>query len=96
MSRTGSSERIARHVEKTRHAWKLTHNINSQEVRILAGKNIWGERRVLEVLEVLEALEIQQRRPMMNLDAGLLLVWSGPPFVHPMSRSHETSNKEDP
>ena len=26
----------------------------------------WGKRRVLE------ALEIQQRRPMMNLDAGLI------------------------
>ena len=35
--------------------------------RILATEDNWGRRRVLE------ALEIQQRRPMMNIVAGLIL-----------------------
>ena len=71
---------IAVHVQKT------AHNINWQEARILARENIWGKRRVLE------ALEIQQRRPMMNLDAGLLLDRSWTPYVHPRSGSHETGS----
>ena len=71
---------IAVHVQKT------AHNINWQEARILARDNNWGKRRVLE------ALEIQQRRPMMNLDAGLLLDRSWTPFVRPRSGSHETGS----
>ena len=51
-----------------------------------ARENIWGKRRVLE------PLEIQQRRPMMNLDAGLLLDRSWTPYVHPRSGSHETGS----
>ena len=49
------------------HVQKTAHNINWQEARIPARENICGKRRVLE------ALEIQQRRPMMNIDAGPLL-----------------------
>ena len=71
---------IAVHVQKT------AHNINWQEARILARENNWGIRRVLE------ALEIQQRRPKMNLDAGLLLDRSWTPFVRPRSGSHVTGS----
>ena len=71
---------IAVHVQKT------AHNINWQEARILARENNWGRRRVLE------ALEIQQRRPKMNLDAGLLLDRSWTPFVRPRSGSHVTGS----
>ena len=71
---------IAVHVQKT------AHNINWQEARILARENNWGRRRVLE------ALEIQQRRPKMNLDAGLLLDRSWTPFVRPRSGSHMTGS----
>ena len=46
----------------------------------------WGRRRVLE------ALEIQQRRPMMNLDAGLILDLLWTPFVCPRSGSHVTGS----
>ena len=41
--------------------------INWQEAKILGRENNWGRRRVLEVLVM------QQWRPMMNLDAGLML-----------------------
>ena len=40
----------------------------------------------------IEAFEIQQRRPMINLDAGLLLDRSWTPYVHPRSGSHETGS----
>ena len=65
------------------HVQKTAHNINWQEARILARENNWGKIRVLE---------IQQRRPMMNLDAGLLLDRSWTPFVRPRSGSHETGS----
>ena len=71
---------IAVHVQKT------AHNINWQEARILARENNLGRRRVLE------ALEIQQRRPKMNPDAGLLLDRSWTPFVHLRSGSHVTGS----
>ena len=56
------------------HVQKTAHNINWHKLGSF--ENIWGERRVLE------ALEIQQRRPTMNLDAGLLLdrLWT-PLFI---------------
>ena len=70
---------IAMHVQKTAHA------INWQEARIPAMEDNWERRRILE------ALEIQQRRPMMNLDAGLILdpLWT--PFLR-SSRSHVTGS----
>ena len=67
---------IAMHVQKT------AHTINWQEAMILGREDNWGRRRVLE------ALVIQQRRPMMNLDAGLILDPSWTPFVCPGSDSH--------
>ena len=51
---------IAMHVQKT------VHTINWQEEMILGREDNWGRG-------VLEALVIQQRRPRMNLDAGLIL-----------------------
>ena len=42
--------------------------------RILVTEDNWGRRRVLE------ALEIQQRRPMMNIVAGLILYPSWTPL----------------
>ena len=51
---------IAMHVQET------ARTINWQEARILGREDNWGRR-------VLEALVIQQRRPVMNLDAGLIL-----------------------
>ena len=68
---------IAMHVQKT------AHNINWQEARILARENNWGRRRVLE---------IQQRRPKMILDAGLLLDRSWTLFVRPRSGSHKAGS----
>ncbi len=50
---------IAMHVQKTVHTIR-------QEAKILGREDNWGRR-------VLEALVIQQRRPMMDLDAGLIL-----------------------
>ena len=71
---------IAVHVQET------AHTINWQEAKILGREDTWGRRRVLEVLV------IQQRRPMMNLDAGLMLdpLWT--PFVCPRSDSHVTGS----
>ena len=71
---------IALHVQKT------PHTINCQEAKILGREDNWGRRRVLG------ALVIQQRRPMMNLDAGLILDPSWTPFVHPRSDSHVTGS----
>ena len=45
---------------------ETAHTINWQEAKILGREDNWRRR-------VLEALVIQQRRPMMNLDAGLIL-----------------------
>ena len=73
----GSQNGIAMHVHNTAHA------VNWQEARILAGEDNWGRRRVCE------ALEIDQRRLMKNLDAGLTMdpLWT--PFLC-RSRSHVT------
>ena len=57
----------------TVHVQKTAHIINWQEARILAREDNWGRR-------ILEALEIQQRRPMMNLDADLNLDLSWTPL----------------
>ena len=46
----------------------------------------WGRERVLE------ALEIQQRRPMMNIDAGLILDPSWTPFACQRTGSHVTGS----
>ena len=56
-----------------------------QEAWMLAREDDWGKRRVIE------SLEIQQRRPMMSLDAGLILdpLWT--PFLC-SSRSHVTES----
>ena len=75
----GPKNGIAVHVQKT------APTINWQEARVLAREDNW-ERRVLE------ALEIQQRWPMMNLDAGLIVDTSWIPFVHPRSGSHATGS----
>ena len=60
---------IAMHVQET------AHSMNWQEARILGREDNWRRRRVLE------ALVIQQRRPMINLDAGLILELSWTCFV---------------
>ncbi len=52
----------------------------------LEGDN-WERRRVLE-----KALEIQQRRLMMNLDAGLILDPLWIPFVCTKDGSHVTES----
>ena len=69
---------IAVHVQRT------IHNINWQEARIIVRENIWGRR-------VIEALEIQQRRSIMNLGAGLLLDRAWNPFLRPRSGSEQYS-----
>ena len=68
------------------HIQKAAHTINWQEAKILGREENWGRRRDLE------ALVIQQRRPMMNLDAGLILDPSWTPFVRPRSDSHVTGS----
>ena len=68
------------------HVQKTAHTINWQETRILVREGNWGKR-------VLEVLEIQQRRPMMNLDAGLILDPSWIPFVRPRSSGHMTGSE---
>ena len=68
---------VAMHVQKT------VHTINWQEAKILGREDNWGRRRVLE------ALVIQQRRPMVNLDAGLIFM--GRRRGQPLSRSHNLS-----
>ena len=63
---------------------ETAHTINWQEAKILRREGNWGKRMVLE------ALVIQQRRPMMNLDAGLTLDPSWTPFGCPGSNIHVT------
>ena len=69
----------------TVHVQKTAHNINWQEARILARENNWGRRRVLE------ALETQQRRPKMNLDAGLYTSGS---IMDPLCSSEERKSRD--
>ena len=57
------------------HVQKTAHTINWQEAKILEREDNWERRRLLE------ALVIQQRRPLMNLDAGLILDPLWIPFV---------------